>query len=364
MRPIATVAGATALLALALALALAAASSEARPVRNGVIGYSTDGSNSVYDERCGGYDECDLDELEAKPVTLHTVRPSGRGGRQLRCSTRSRPCADDSPSFSPDGRLLASSSEFGVTIRRVAGPIVKHVPLEATSLSWSPDGRLLAAVVPERGATGDEDAGALHLIPRGTSAERRVLSLRGLQSAAWAPTGRALALTTRVATPRSAFVDQGEVSVVRRDGSGLRRIASGLGYTDALWPRRGTILWEREFRYPRFGDIMRSDPTGRRVTRLVRGGEDPVVSRGRGAVAYLCFRGLCRVALSRERRRLVSGRCDAMQSGYAWSPDGRWLACGTVSGDLIRVNARSRRARRVTRGVYPGVIDWQRRPVR
>lgn len=333
---------------------------EARPVRNGIVSYATLGFEGFYGEYCSGDNACE-DEPEPNPVRLRTVRPGGRL-RTLSCSSRSKPCADDSPSFSLDGRLLASRSADGLTIRRASGRIVRRVELNVHSFSWSPSGRSLAAVVPSRG-TADGAGPVLYLVGRDGRRVQELLSLPGLETVAWSPNGRALVLTTRLSTSESAVFERGEIYTVGSDGSNLHRVASGLGYSGATWARRGMLLWTRRARHPHIGDIMTAAPSGERVRRLVRGGEGPIVSRSRARAAYSCFSGICRVDLSTGRRRLVSGRCDA-SGGYAWSPDGQWLACTTPYARVLKVGWRGRRAVAVDLDAYPGALDWGRRPSR
>lgn len=344
-----------------LAIAIVSGSTaEARPVRNGPITYATLGFEGFYGEYCSGGNPCD-GESEPNPVRLRTVRSGGRP-RTRRCSTKGTPCADDSPSYSSDGRMLASRSAGGLTIRRASGQIVRRVELDVDSFSWSPSGRSLAAVAPSR-RTADGSGPVLYLVGRYGRRVQELLSLPGLETVAWSPNGRALVLTARRSTSESAVFERGEIYTVGSDGSNLRHVTSGLGFSGATWARRGMLLWTRRARHPHIGDIMRAAPSGERVRRLVRGGEGPIVSRSRARAAYSCFSGICRVDLSTGRRRLVSGRCDA-SGGYAWSPDGRWLACTTPYARVLRVDLRGRRATAVDRDAYPGALDWGRRSSR
>lgn len=324
--------------------------------RNGAIVYSTDETNEIYDEGCGDEGTC-----EADPVRLRIVRPQGGRGRGLPCATRSGRCADESPTFSPDGRLISHLTAGGLAVRQANGRILGRLTLQARSLAWAPGGRRLAAVVPEPTAT-DTDSAALYLIRRDGGRARRVLSLPGLRTAEWSPRGRALVLTTARPTPDGE--SHGEISVVRPDGSGLQRVATGMDYERALWPRPGVLIWNRAGWYPGTGDIMSGSPAGGRVRRLARRAQDPVLSPDGRRALFHCYRGTCTVEIGSGRRRLVGGQCDGLQTGYSWSPDGRSIACGAPSGALVRIGLRSRRARTITRGAFPGPIDWQRQPLR
>ena len=253
---------------------------------------------------------------------IYTVRPDG---------TRLRRVARNAgqPAFSRSGRTIAFAAWFdrdfgGFTfpIRRIE--IVRTTGSGRTRLtrgdddlpSWAPDGRrlvfrryhpCLAYGSAEEDCPARLERSRNHGILIYRRGETRVLTRHAENSGAgpvWSPSGRLI-----------AFTREG-ISVIRPDGSGLRRVTNTSG---------GTLDWSPDGRRIIFDDLPLTSrtffissirPDGRGLQRLTTNGSSPSVSPdGRWIVfqrAYRrCFRALwiMRSAGSRARvLRYPSGR--------------------------------------------------------
>ncbi|PWU22999.1 MAG: hypothetical protein C5B48_09385 [Candidatus Rokuibacteriota bacterium] len=161
---------------------------------------------------------------------LYTVRPDGSGLKRV-----PRTAGAILPAWSPDGRTLAFARGDEVDSVRLDGShlrVVKVVPQEADSLSWAPDGaRLLYGNTP--GHSG-AFSGEVWTVGSGGTAARRLFRQAPLvdysPTAIWSPDGKQVAISAA-----------GGFYVVGRDGTHLRRIASG---TIASGPIGPELAWQ------------------------------------------------------------------------------------------------------------------------
>jgi Tol biopolymer transport system component len=143
-----------------------------------------------------------------------------------------------------------------------------------------------------------------------------------------------------------------EVWVVRVDGSGLRRLASG--HSPSWSPDGQTLAYSGDLDYNNdaYGVYaIRRDGTG---NRRLAGGSGPVWAPRGTRIAYSC-RGLCVIGADGKAGRVVlRGR----PSNPVWSPDARLLVA-LRAGDLYVVGADGRGARRLTsRGGTDVPVTW------
>jgi Tol biopolymer transport system component len=146
------------------------------------------------------------------------------------------------PGWSPDGRWIAydvvdsAPRQNGIWVVRSDGkqrhrvtPPVDTDPDGGLGYDWSADGQWLATDVED---SNDERKNGLWLVrPNGTDRRRVTAKLGNTWS--WSPDGKRLAYTTA----------SGELVVVRRDGSGARRLKLGLELVASLlWSPDGRRL--------------------------------------------------------------------------------------------------------------------------
>ena len=261
---------ATLVLSVALPLLLAAPASGAFPGANGRIAFSLGGGfsgpsdldpsgqvRSIADIAAGGFDERTLrqcTETEGRP-------PEGT------CSIEYR-----SPTYSPNGRLIAFDAGRRLALMRTDGSRLRLLPAQTDDdgePAFSPDGRRLVFT----GHEGPANAQSAHLY---------VLALAG---------GRARRLT-RAAGTQAAWSVRGRIAfsrgtglyAIRPSGKGLRRLTSG---SSPDW-----------------------SPDGRRLA-LVRDGGIYILRGGHA--------------------RRLRGTGDAA-GNPSWSPDGRRIAFDSESG--------------------------------
>jgi TolB protein len=173
--------------------------------------------------------------VEGRNKELWVMDVDGAGARPL---TRDRSIAL-SPSWSPDGSLLAFS-----TYRDGGSPRVYVVPVAGgklyqvsarpglnTSPAYSPDGRELACTLSKDGNS------EIYVLDARGGSPRRLTDNRAIDtSPCWSPTGREIAFTSdRSGSPQVYLMD--------RDGGNVRRLTFEVSFTDSpAWSPRGDLI--------------------------------------------------------------------------------------------------------------------------
>jgi polyisoprenoid-binding protein YceI len=181
------------------------------------------------------------------PPSVHVIRADGSGRRDLTPGE-----ASSQPDWSPDGRHLAVTSITGsgqvnkisiVPIDGSASGILARTPSLADSEPrWSPDGRRLA--VSAYGGPGNDD---IALIDPATGRFRRLTTSPSYEhSPAWSPDGR-----------RIAYVKDGAIHVMGRDGTADRAVTRGRKDAAPAWSPDGTRL-----SFVRDGNLLITRPDG------------------------------------------------------------------------------------------------------
>lgn len=244
---------------------------------------------------------------------VYSVGLDGRGRRAL----SRNPGADAGAAWSPDGRWIALLSERFEGGRRVSGLYVARS-----------DGSAPRRLTPRFLTVAADSDGALSWSPDG--ARIAFDAVRGLQPGVW---------------------------VIRADGSGLRKLATGW---DPVWSPRGNLIAFRA----RDG-IRVVAPGGGTSRRVTRGAEDglPAWSPDGSRLAFL------RNVEARQTQILytVPARGGALRRHFGggfgltiarrpqWSPDGRRLAfaAGVGTFDVYVAQARGGAPRRLRSGDWP-----------
>ncbi len=173
--------------------------------------------------------------VEGRNKELWVMDLDGAGARPL---TRDRSIAL-SPSWSPDGSLLAFStyrdggSPRLYVVSATGGKLypVSTRPGLNTSPAYSPDGREIACTLSKDGNS------EIYVLDARGGSPRRLTDNRAIDtSPCWSPTGREIAFTSdRSGTP--------QVYVMDRDGGNVRRLTYEVGYSDSpAWSPRGDLV--------------------------------------------------------------------------------------------------------------------------
>jgi WD40-like Beta Propeller Repeat len=248
--------------------------------------------------------------------SIHLVRPSG-GERGLIAGGQS-------PAWAPDGRHLAyvvtgrDGRGRGIAIADADGGdrrMVTGDPADAAP-AWSPDGRWLAFQRSDRVAPG-VIAPTIQGVRVDGDRRRRI-------SAGTFPTwgrGNRIAFARRVAARAPSSYN---INVVRPDGTRLRRLtapASGASDTAPDWSPDGARV--AFMRVPAaFGPdalyVVRAD--GRRLRRVLRGGEGPAWSPDGSLIAYAGGGSIRTVRTDGAGRRTLTRARDPLFEGPDWQP--------------------------------------------
>ena len=269
-------------------------------------------------------------------VTLALVIGAGGCGSQSQTrspgydagSSVSFNTADSDPDWSPDGRLIAFSTNRGrsggIYVIRPDGTAMRRVfKGEASDVDWSPDGTAIAFA--RKGI----------YVMRVRNGKPRLVVQGVLSRPTWASNGGELAVVNEE-TGRYRTYDgwisgsSSAIYIVRLDGSGVRRLLpryrgamgdaradsiAALSETEPAWSPDGTRIAFQA------GDgvIVTADAkSGRRITISGSGAAyEPAWSPDGSLIAYRCGGDVC---VGSDERRVASGGGDP-----SWSPDSKFL---------------------------------------
>ncbi len=307
-------------LALAGGVAAATAGAASHLPRNGLIAFTSDRAENF------GRSE------------VYVVRADRKARTNVSRGTTTQDDEDPHPSWSPDGKRLAFSGDSALVLAKADGSsreVLDEGDLrEANGApNWSPDGNDISVV-----------DGGLWLVSTSSRTARRLFNGLFPSEARWSPTGSQLAFTW---AETQGNLD--DLYVIRRDGSGLRRLARQISCCVSWSPSGRTLA----FGGPRGRLFLIDVRTGRRrllnVGPLHLDGDTETAWSPTGMwIAVAAPAGVYLVSPDGRRRRRIAGARFA-EGLPAWSPSGSSLAL-FAGGDLYTVSLRSHRRRRILRG--------------
>lgn len=181
---------------------------------------------------------------------IFLIQPDGTRRKNL----TERAFEQTSPSWSPDGRMLAFSSRGAVHVmrrngaaeRRIVAPLFDTNVTIAHSPSWSPDGTQLAFVFSEFDQSGTWLSSNLAITDLGGGQPRRIMSSQyQIDTPAWSPHGNRLAFHECGDMARGVMTGSVcSVHTVKPDGSDLRNLSGRTGNYDIHpdWLNRQRVL--------------------------------------------------------------------------------------------------------------------------
>ena len=252
------------------------------------------------------------------------------------------PFDDREPHWSPDRTRIAFSSDrsgnYDIWVMTLASGDLRQVtknPANDFAPAWSPDGREIAFVSDREGGRGVY-AVSVSVADAGATAERLVRAHAGaLAGPAWSPDGRTVAFNTIVGAKSSLIVGATDIAgadedvfpfrsqwvsptelLYTADGKIKRRPASGGAATTIEFS--ADVSFERPAFTPKHRDFAKAGP------QPVRGLMHPAISPDGKQVAFSALGDLWVMPVGGAPRRITND--PFIETGAAWSPDGRWLA--------------------------------------
>lgn len=281
------------LIALAVISALAASLSAADPARaafpgkNGRIAFTT----TVGDDTTESY--------------VHAINPDGSQLKEIHGN-------GDAATFSPRGRRVVFADPYGegLRLKRADGSgRTRRLTSSGLYPEWAPDGKRI--VFTSYDEASEQFRSELRIYRAGTT--RQLID--GGEYADWSVEGQIAFQSTNGLEAHSAYVGPG-IYVIAPDASGLRRVVEGGGTPD--WSPDGRRIVFRDS--SGFVSVVRSDGSG---LRRLRRGSQPAFSPDGHKIVYMSPRGLTIMGSGGKNPHRVpnSGKPDWSGDGVQSDPD-------------------------------------------
>src|SRR5947207_4045776 len=278
---------------------------------------------------------------------------------------------DEQPAWSPDGRRIAFISDRvdqndEIYVMNADGKGVTRVatdPFDAEFPSWSPAGTQLAF------DTGARSSGDVYTIGvDGTGLSQVTSAAANEWGPKWSPDGSLIAYTVDRPDPGSPRSSNGDISVIRPDGTGTRRLTTTPRDDEeyAVWSPDGSKIAYSTVVSPAGNcgiDVVNRDGSGRHsiapFCKLDLQYDAHYLDWARDGTLHFASQTLnseiATIGVDGTGESVLTKTDDSSESDPAWSPDGRTIAFASDrSGneDIWLMTADGRRLRDLTRSSH------------